>query len=64
MKIMGACKSACIVTLPSVSSVVDADISRTGQTLCYVAKNVYDVPRLHNTCVMFYWERSTRTNTA
>ena len=27
-------------------------ISRTGQRVCYVARDVYKVPRLHNTCVM------------
>ena len=27
-------------------------ISRTGQMACYVARDVYKVPRLHNTCVM------------
>jgi hypothetical protein len=38
--------------------------SRTRQMVCYVAKNVYDVPRLYKTCLMLSWERYTRTKSA
>ena len=31
--------------------------SCTGQMVFYVAKNVYDVPRLLKTCFMFPWGR-------
>ena len=30
--------------------------SRTGRMVLYVAKNMYDVSRLHKTCFMLPWE--------
>ena len=38
-------------SIPGFQQIILSD-SHTGQTVCYVARDVYKVPRQHNTCVM------------